>query len=118
PAELRECRVSAFIVCLLRTDGAVQGAFPCILGPHDGSLDPQISLAMQTRDRNLGSHGGRCERFLAPRTQKSATGKFNSGVRPETDQHCTDCATQQIGPLDFRNGSDSVLLTMSAARPL
>jgi hypothetical protein len=81
--KLCECRVSALIVCLLRTDGAVQGTFPCILSQHNGSPNPQINLAMQTRDRNLGSHGGAASVFLA-RTQKSATSKFSSGTWPQT----------------------------------
>jgi hypothetical protein len=52
-------------------------------------------LERQTRARNLCSHGGAASVFSFARIQKSATGKFHSGVRPETDQHRTDCAAQQ-----------------------
>jgi hypothetical protein len=45
------------------------------------------------------------------RTQKSTTGKFNPA--PETNQHRTDCAAQQISPGEVRSGSSVTIYTAS-----
>ena len=59
---------------------------------------------MQTRDGNLGSHGGLCEPFLA--RSQAKIGHRQVQFRAGTNWRRNDCAAQQMALLDFRNGSN------------